>query len=66
VELKLLTLTHETTHTFHVMGDSFNFHYDGILDQDFWKDKKATINYCDHTITMGEIVINFDNDITVE
>jgi hypothetical protein len=44
------------------MGDTFNYHYDGILGQDFWKDKKATINYCDRTITMGEIVINFDNE----
>jgi hypothetical protein len=62
VELKLLTPTHETTHIFHVTADSLNFHYDGILGQDFWKDKKATINYCDRTITMGEIVVNFDNE----
>jgi hypothetical protein len=64
MELRLLTPTHETTYTFHVMGDSFDFHYDGILilGQDFWKDKKATINYCNRTIIMGEIVLNFDKE----
>ena len=43
------------------MGDSFDCHYDGILGQDFWKDKNATINYCDSTITMGK-VINCDDE----
>jgi hypothetical protein len=60
VMIKLFTTTHETTHTFHIMGDSFDCQYDGILGQDFWKDKRATINYCDRIITMGEVVINFD------
>jgi hypothetical protein len=36
--LKLLTPTHETTHTFHIMGNSFECNYGGILGQDFWKD----------------------------
>jgi hypothetical protein len=59
--LKLLTQTHETTHTFHIMGNSFECNYDGILGQDFWQDKRA-INYCDRKITMGEVTINFDDE----
>ena len=31
VTLKLLTPTHETIHTFHVMGDSFDCQYGRIL-----------------------------------
>jgi hypothetical protein len=62
VTLKLLTPTRETTHTFRIMGDSFDCLYDGILGQDFWKNKRATINYCDRTITMGEVIINFDDE----
>jgi hypothetical protein len=42
------------------MGDSFDCRYDGILGQDFWKDKRATIDYCNCVITMGEIVMDFD------
>jgi hypothetical protein len=62
VLLKLLTLTHETTHQFHVIGDNFDFRYDGILGQDFWKFKRATIDYCNRVITMGEVVLNFDDE----
>ena len=62
VMLKLLTPTHETTHSFHIKGDSFDCQYDGILGQDFWIDKEATINYCDRKITMGEVTINFDSE----
>jgi len=62
VILKIFTPTHETTHTFHIMGDCFDCQYDGILGQDFWKNKRAAINYCDRTITMGEVLINFDNE----
>jgi hypothetical protein len=61
VTLKLLTPTNETTHTFHIMGDSFDCQYYGILGQDFWKNKRTTINYCDHKITMGEVTINIDD-----
>ena len=61
VILKIFTPTHETTHTFHIMGDGFDCQY-GILGQDVWKNKGATINYCDRTITMGEVLINFDNE----
>lgn len=39
VTLKLLTPTHETTHTFHVMGDGFDCQYDGILGRDFWENE---------------------------
>jgi hypothetical protein len=60
--LKLLTPTHETTHTFHIMRNSFECNYDGILGQDFWKDKRAFINYCDRKIIMGEVMMNFDDE----
>ena len=62
VLLKLFTLTHEMTHLFHVIGDKFDFRYDGILGQDFWKDKGATTDYCDRVITMDEVVIDFDDE----
>ena len=62
VLLKLLTLTHETTHQFHVIGDNFDFRYDGILGQDFWKCKGATIDYCNRVITMDDVVLDFDDE----
>jgi hypothetical protein len=46
VLLKLFTTTHETTHLFHVLGETFYCRYNGILGQDFWKDKRDTIDYC--------------------
>jgi hypothetical protein len=61
ITLTLLTPTHETKHTFHVMGSSFECQYDGLLGRDFWENKEATINYCDRTIIMGEVVLDFDN-----
>jgi len=61
VLLKLFTLTHETTHLFHVMGESFDCWYDGILGQDFWRNKGAIIDYCNCEITMGEVVMEFDD-----
>ena len=60
--LKLFTPTHETTHTFHVMGNSFDCKYNGILGHDFWENKRTTINYCGHKIVMGKIMINFEDD----
>jgi hypothetical protein len=57
--LKLRTPTHETTHLFHTMGNSFECNYDGILGQDFWKDKRVIINYCDRKIITEEVTINF-------
>jgi hypothetical protein len=62
VMLKLFTLTHETIHLFHVMGEGFDCRYDGILGQDFWKDKGATIEYCNREITVGELVMDFDEE----
>jgi len=62
VILKLFTTPHETTCLFHIMGDSFDCRYDGILGQDFWKGKRATIDYCSRTITMGETTMNFDKE----
>jgi hypothetical protein len=59
--LKLLTSTHETIHVFHVVGSDFGCQYDAILGQDFWKKYRATINYCDRTITMSDVVLKFDN-----
>jgi len=43
------------------MGEDFDCRYDGILGQDFWKDKKATIYYCNHEIPVGEVV-DFDDE----
>ena len=64
VMLKLFTLTHETTHLFHVMGEGFDCRYDRILGQDFWKEKGATIDYCNREITMGEVVMDSDDKTT--
>ena len=36
VELKLFTETHETTHTFHVLGEDSEMHCDAILGKDFF------------------------------
>jgi len=60
--LKLFTPTHETTHLFHIMGDSFDCRYGGILGQDFWKGKRATLDHCRCTITMNEVTMNFDKE----
>jgi len=60
--LKLFTETHETEHVFHVMGSGFSCQYDGILGQEFWRKYRATINYCDRTITMNDVTMNFDSE----
>jgi hypothetical protein len=62
VLLKLFTTTHETTHMFHVIGENFDCRYDGILGRDFWKVKRATIDHCKRVITMGEVVMDFDDE----
>ena len=49
---------HETPHMFHILGSDFGCQYDGILGQDFWKDNEASINYCNLTITKGEVTMN--------
>ena len=58
--LKLFTGTHETTHTFHVVGNEFGIQYDGILGRDFFEDKQSIISYGDRQITMEDVVVRFD------
>jgi hypothetical protein len=58
--LKLFTDTHETTHTFHVVGNEFGIQYDGILGRNFFEDKQSIINYCDQQSIMGAVVVKFD------
>ena len=60
VELKLFTETHETIHTFHVLGKDFEMHYDAILGKDFLEEKESVINYCSRQIVMNEVIVNFD------
>jgi hypothetical protein len=60
VILKLFIGTHETTHEFHVIGDSFQLQYDGILGRDFWESKNAVISYCDREILMEGVVLKYD------
>ena len=62
--LKLFTPAHETTHVFHVMGNDFGCQYDGILSQDFRKNNRATVNYCDRTVTMDEVIMSFNNEVS--
>jgi Retroviral aspartyl protease. len=38
VTLKLHMQMQDTTHTFHVMGASFDCQYNGIIGGDFWED----------------------------
>jgi len=58
--LKLFTDTHETTHTFHVVGNEFGMQYDDILGRNFFEDKQSIINYCDQQIIMRDVVVKFD------
>jgi hypothetical protein len=60
VALKLFTDTHETDHTFHVVGNELGIQYDGILGRDFFEDKRTIINYCDRQIIMGDVSVKFD------
>jgi len=59
VELKLFTETHETMHTFHVLGKDFEMHYDAILGKDFLEERESVINYCSCQIVMNEVIVNF-------
>jgi hypothetical protein len=43
------------------MGEDFGSRYDAILGQDFWRDRGATVDYCNREITMGEVVMHFDD-----
>ena len=41
IDLKLLTDTHETVHTFYLLGEPSALQYDGILGKDFWRRQRA-------------------------
>jgi hypothetical protein len=41
------------------MGEDLGCRYDGILERDFWKDRGATIDYCNRVITMSDVVLHF-------
>jgi hypothetical protein len=43
IDLKMFTDTHETTHTFNVLGGEFETHYDAILDKDFLVEREGVI-----------------------
>jgi hypothetical protein len=61
VDLRLFTDTHETTHTFHVLGGNFEKHYDAILGKDFLEERESVINYCSRQIVMNnKVAVSFD------
>jgi hypothetical protein len=60
INIRLTTESYETTHFFHIMGNSLELQCDGILGRDFWQDRKATINYCDREVIIEGVVIKFD------
>jgi hypothetical protein len=64
ISLKLFSDHHETVHDFHVVGEEFILHYDGILGRDFWENKKAVIDYCKGEILMEDVIIKFDSKDT--
>jgi hypothetical protein len=41
IDLKLLTDTHETVHTFYVLGEPFELHYVAILVKDFLEEREC-------------------------
>ena len=41
ITLKLFTDTHETTQTFHVVGNKFGIQHYGILGRSFFEDKQS-------------------------
>jgi hypothetical protein len=61
IDLKIFADTHETIHTFHVLGKNFKLHYDAIVGMDFLEERESMINYCSYQIVMNnEVVVNFD------
>lgn len=61
LDLKLFTDTHETSHTFHVLGKNLEMQYDAILGKDFLEERESVIDYCARKIIMNnEVVVNFD------
>jgi hypothetical protein len=52
---------HETVHTFHVLGENSNLHYDAILGKDFLEEKRSVIDYFSRQLIIeNEITVNFD------
>ena len=41
----LSTGNYETSHTSRIVGDGIRIPYDGIMDQDFFVNKRARIDY---------------------
>jgi hypothetical protein len=60
VNLRLHADAHETTHDFHVIGNSLRLLYDGFSGRDFWEQNKAAISYCNREILMVDIINKFD------
>jgi len=61
IDLKLLTDTHKTTHTFHVLEGNFETHYDAISGKDFLEERESVINYCSRQIAMNnKVAVSFD------
>jgi len=60
-DLKLFTETHETMHTFHVLGEYSEMHYDAFFGKDFLEERESVINYCSRQLVMNnEVLVNFD------
>jgi hypothetical protein len=60
IDLKLFTDTHETIHTFQVLGENSELLHDAILGKDFFETKRSVINYCSRQVIMNDEVVNFD------
>jgi hypothetical protein len=61
IDLQLFTDMHETVHTFHVLGENSNLHYDAISGKDFLEEEGSVINYCSPQLIMeNEVTVNFD------
>ena len=61
VELKHFTETHETTHTFHVLGEDSEMHCDAILGKGFLEERDSVIIYCSRQLVMNDVIVNFDS-----
>jgi hypothetical protein len=64
--VKLTVGNYETEHKFQVIGDGANIPCDGILGQDFFESKGATIEYIRKEIVMGELRLKFDHNTPAE
>lgn len=59
-ELKLLAHDKESVHDFHIVGNEIKMQYDGILGIDFWRSRRAKINYHKREIVMPNLTVKFD------